>query len=131
MRHFSKDTLKRLRNAVPIRGVIEILLQLPSKEVEGVYRFLCPHCKEFDTRINPESNLARCFRCKKNFNPIELLMADRGLNFVESVKLLLQKEPLLKKARPQKRLESTEDCSMHAGRPSLSSFLLSIACGDD
>lgn len=90
MRRFSGEELRRLRNDIPVRWVIETLLQLPSKDVEGVYRFLCPVCNEFKTGLNPHTNLVRCFRCRKNFNPIELVMAERGLNFVQSVKLLRQ-----------------------------------------
>ena len=73
MPRFSSTELRRLRNDIPVRWVIETLLQLPAKEVEGVYRFLCPVCKEFQTGLNPRANLARCFLCERNFNPIELL----------------------------------------------------------
>lgn len=92
MRGFSDAELRRLRNEIPVRWVIETLLELPTKEVEGVYRFLCPVCNEFETGLNPHANLGRCFRCRKNFNPIELVMTERGLNFVQSVKLLHQSE---------------------------------------
>lgn len=88
MPRFSDSELRTLRNDVPVRWVIETLLELPQKEVEGVYRFLCPGCQEFQTGLNPHTNLARCFRCSRNFNPIELIMAERSLNFVQSVKLL-------------------------------------------
>ena len=98
MKHFTAEELRRLRNEVPVRVVIERLLQLPHKEIEGVYRFLCPLCNEFETGLNPNTNLSRCFRCEKNFNPIELVMADRHLSFVQSVSLLLQKGSLLNKA---------------------------------
>ena len=131
MRRFSDETLKRLRNDIPVTWVIETLLQLPNKEVEGVYRFLCPCCGEFQTSLNPNVNLARCHRCQKNFNPIDMLMAERGLSFVESVKMLLQKEHLLSQALQQKPLVSKEDCLGHVETPSLSSFLLSIACAGD
>lgn len=111
MKRFSSEELNRLRNNVAVRIVIEILLQLPHKEVEGVYRFLCPVCGEFETGLNPATNLARCFRCSKNFNPIELVMADRGLSFVQSVKLLLAKESLLSAAPLRQRAESLEGFS--------------------
>ena len=106
MKRFSDVELKRLRNEVSTRWVIERLLQLPRKEVEGVYRFLCPVCSEFETGLNPHTNLARCFRCKRNFNPIELVMADKDLNFVQSVNLLLQKEPPLKQEPLHQQVES-------------------------
>ena len=106
MKRFTDEELRRLRNKIPVRFVIEILLQLPHKEIEGVYRFLCPVCKEFETGLNPHTNLARCFRCEKNFNPIELVMADRGLSFVQSVNLLLEKEHCSNGAPRHRRAES-------------------------
>ena len=87
-KRFSDVELYRLRNELPVRKVIETMLQLPSKEVEGVFRFLCPRCNEFQTAIHPRENLARCFRCQRNFNPIELVMAASELDFVSSVKFL-------------------------------------------
>ena len=111
MQHFSETELRRLRNEIPVRWVIETLLQLPRKEIEGVYRFLCPLCGEFQTGVNPHRNLGRCFRCWKNFNPIELVMSERGLNFVESVNLL-RAEERCRNAEPQRRQhESAEDVS--------------------
>lgn len=100
MKRFTKKELRRLRNEIPVRWVIETLLQIPHKEIEGVYRFLSPCCHEFTTSLNPNANLARCHRCEKNFNPIDMLMAERALSFVESVKMLLQKEPLVRAAPP-------------------------------
>ena len=106
MKRFSNEQLRRLRNDMPVRTVIETLLQLPYKEVEGAYRFLCPVCNEFNTGLNPRTNLARCFGCEKNFNPIELVMAGRGLSFVQSVKLLLQAEPASSVGHQRQRGES-------------------------
>ena len=74
MTQFSKEELRKLRNEIAVRWVIETLLQLPHKEVEGVFRFLCPACGEFQTAVNPKTNLSRCFRCQMNFNTIELVM---------------------------------------------------------
>jgi hypothetical protein len=45
-------------------------------------------CKGFDTSINHKHNLARCFQCRQNFNPIELVMHQRRISFVDSVKWL-------------------------------------------
>jgi len=106
MKRFTDEELRRLRNDIPVQTVIETVLQLPAKEIEGMYRFLCPVCNEFETGLNPNTNLARCFGCEKNFNPIELVMAGRGLNFVQSVNLLLQKERRVSGAPRQKRGES-------------------------
>lgn len=87
-KRFSGVELYRLRNELPIREVIETMLQLPNKDVEGVFRFLCPCCSEFQTALHPSENLSRCFRCRRNFNPIELVMAANELDFVSSVKFL-------------------------------------------
>lgn len=90
---FSSDLLRSLRNEVPINEVIGSLEDLPWKEREGYLRFLCPLCSEFHTATNPKTNLARCFRCGVNFNPIEMVMAVKQCGFVEAVKILV---PLLK-----------------------------------
>jgi len=58
----------------------------------GILRFLCPVCKEFETDTNPRTNLARCFRCERNINPIDLVMALERCSFLEAVTFL---EPLL------------------------------------
>ena len=88
MRRFHAADLRRIRNEVSIRWVIETLLRLPHKVVEGVYRFLCPLCGEFQTGVNRRTNLSRCFRCQRNFNTIELVMQERKSSFVEAVKML-------------------------------------------
>ncbi len=77
---FLKDELFRLRNHIPINDVIVRVLDLPSKTRDGYLRFLCPICSEFMTACNPKTNLARCFRCERNFNPIDLVMVVKGLN---------------------------------------------------
>jgi len=113
MQRFSSEELYRLRSEIPLRNVMERLLELPIKEVEGVFRFLCPLCNEFRTSLNPEYNLGRCFRCNKNFNPIDIVMAERDQNFVESVRMLIQEEPLLKKEPPLKPALSQRDYPKH------------------
>lgn len=92
MKRYRDETLRELRNNVPVRWVIERLLQLPAKEVEGVYKFTCPSCSEFSCSINPQANLGRCHRCEKNFNPIDLVMAETKQSFINSVRLLLDKQ---------------------------------------
>lgn len=88
-----RQTLFRLRNDIPIDFIILDFLALPCKMSEGFLRFLCPLCQEFNSATNPKTNLARCFRCQKNFNPIDLVMVDKSVSFKEAVRLLL---PLLK-----------------------------------
>ena len=85
---FSGDLLRSLRNDLPINDLIRHRLDMPWKEREGYFRFLCPLCSEFHTATNPKTNLARCFRCGVNFNPIELVMAVEQCQFVDAVKIL-------------------------------------------
>jgi len=87
-KRFSKEELHRLRNEIPVALVIKDLLEIPHKRVEGSFKFLCPRCQEFQTGINVRVNLSRCFRCKENFNTIELVMSEERLNFVSAVKML-------------------------------------------
>lgn len=87
-RRFSAKELYAIRTFIPIRKVIEQLLMLFCKDVEGVFRFVCPKCHEMQTAINPRTNLSRCFRCKENFNTIELVMKIRKVAFVDAVKYL-------------------------------------------
>jgi len=86
--HFTSHELHILRNDIPIDALIEKPLCIPSRVAEGHFRFLCPLCKDFSTAVNPETNLARCFRCEKNFNTIDLVMIIRKFDFVESVRFL-------------------------------------------
>jgi DNA primase len=85
---YSKEKLRKLRNDIPINILISELLQMPSKISEGYFRFLCPVCSEFMTATNPKTNLARCFRCEKNFNPIDMVMMVKHFSFREAVDYL-------------------------------------------
>ena len=86
-RRYSDEFLRRLRNEIPIRTVIDTL-SIPHKNRDGYFRFLCPVCEFTHTGINPETNLARCFRCERNFNPIELVMAAESADFLLAVSYL-------------------------------------------
>ena len=85
---FPPEMLKRLRNDIPINLVIKEFLKIPVKFSEGYFRFLCPICSEFVTAANPKTNLARCFRCKKNFNPINMVMVTKQITFRSAVDYL-------------------------------------------
>jgi len=88
-RRFSHEELYNVRNRIPVRHVIDTLLAIPSETIHGIFRFRCPLCAGHHTAINPETNLSRCFDCKKNFNTIDLCMLVRRTDFVQSVKFLL------------------------------------------
>ena len=87
-RCFTNQQLSTLRNEINVQMLIEKTLCLPCRVTEGCFRFLCPLCNAFDTAVNPKTNLARCFRCEKNFNTIDLVMLVRQVDFVQSVKFL-------------------------------------------
>ncbi|MBW1811608.1 MAG: hypothetical protein JRJ87_25700 [Deltaproteobacteria bacterium] len=87
-KRFSREELFRVRNQVSINEVIEEIVDLPCKIRDGHLRFVCPVCSESNTATNPKTNLARCFRCRKNFNPIDMVMLVRGAGFVEAVQCL-------------------------------------------
>ena len=87
---YSKAELRKLRNDIPIDRVIADILNQPNKVSEGYFRFLCPVCSEFTTAINPKTNLARCFSCRKNFNPIDMIMAVKTYSFVQAVDYLME-----------------------------------------
>ena len=101
-RRFQRDLLRSLRNDIPIDDLIRFRLELPWKEREGFLRFLCPLCSEFHTATNPKTNLARCFRCRVNFNPIDMVMAVERCRFVDAVRKLA---PLLEASGPRSTRE--------------------------
>jgi len=89
-RHFSPPLLYTLRNHIPIGILIERVLAIPTKRIGGYLRFNCPICGGFQTAVHPKENLARCFHCRKNFNPIDMVMCCQKMGFVESVGFLKQ-----------------------------------------
>jgi hypothetical protein len=94
MPRYPPQLLFKIRNLIPIDLLIVQVLKIPHKLSDGYLRFLCPICSEFNSAINPKTNLARCFRCKRNFNPIDLVIAESDLNFTDAVDSLI---PLLAK----------------------------------
>lgn len=88
-RRYSKELLQKLRNDIPIDRLIADVLDQPNKVSEGYFRFLCPICSEFTTAIQPKTNLARCFSCKTNFNPIDMVMAVKTYSFTQAADYLI------------------------------------------
>jgi len=78
---FSSQELYKLRNLIPIDVLIKKELAIPSKISEGFFRFLCPLCNEFQTAVNPKTNLGRCFRCEKNTTILLYFFSDVRLGF--------------------------------------------------
>lgn len=90
VQRYSKAILRKLRNDIPIDRLIADILKQPNKVSEGYFRFLCPVCSEFTTAVNPKTNLARCFACKKNFNPIDMVIAVKTYSFMQAVDYLME-----------------------------------------
>ncbi len=83
----SANHLRALRNNVSVLAVISdlrILTKMRGKRLT----FRCAECAGYHTALNPRTNLAHCFRCERNFNPVELVMAERGSRFLEAVNYL-------------------------------------------
>lgn len=85
---FSKHRLFDIRNRIAINSLIQDTLKLPTKHCENHLRFLCPICSDFNTATNPRTNLARCFRCNRNFNTIDLVMTVTNADFKDTVTFL-------------------------------------------
>jgi DNA primase len=88
----SKTHLRELRNRIEIIPLIADVLELAYKTHDGRFRFMCPLCHDFDTAVNPDTNLARCFRCQRNFNPIDMVMTVKHYSFMQAVRFL---QPIL------------------------------------
>ena len=103
---FSPMFLRLLRNGISIDTLITSTLDIPFKYSENYLRFLCPLCGDFHTATNPKTNLARCFRCQKNFNPIDMVMIVNNCSFIEAVRFL---KPLLPSQTSTLKIYSSED----------------------
>ena len=86
-RAITKEELRRLRNDVPIAVVVH-RLRLESRRRGARVEFRCAECGGFPVAIHRPTNLARCFRCARSFNPIDLIMAARRATFLEAVREL-------------------------------------------
>lgn len=87
MKSISSLELRRLRNELPIADVLRTL-GIPSMRRGTRTVFRCPACTRLRTVVHQPTNLARCFGCKRNFNPIDLTMAERGTQFLDAVRFL-------------------------------------------
>jgi len=86
--YYPDDFLRMLRNDIPIDEVIVDLLNLEVQKDRKTIRFRCPLCYNFHTATNHKTNLARCFDCQKNFNPIDMVITVGNCGFVDAVKFL-------------------------------------------
>ncbi len=88
---YPRQQLRRFRNEIRLPNVFRVL-QWPHKKRDGYVRFLCPLCREFNTAVNPQTNLGRCFRCERNFNPIDFVIEVQACDFRTAIAYL---SPLL------------------------------------
>ena len=88
---YDDELLRRLRNDIPVDWLIRHL-GWPSKIRTGQFVFVCPHCNETQSAVNPRTNLGRCFHCGTNFNPIDFTMCAHQCEFRTAVEYLI---PLL------------------------------------
>ena len=73
-----------MRNKMPIQTVLHALM-IPWKKDDQLLRFACPVCKGMHTSLHPSENLGRCFDCNKNFNPIDLVCAQKKDKFRSAI----------------------------------------------
>jgi len=87
-KHYTADFLRMLRNQIPINTVITNFLHLDVRNANHILRFRCPLCDNFHTGTTSKTNLARCFDCQQNFNPIDLVIAVAKCGFLDAVEYL-------------------------------------------
>jgi len=114
MHTLAKEHMRELRNRIEIIPLIADVLELLYKTHDGRFRFMCPLCHDFDTAVNPETNLARCFRCQRNFNPIDIVMTVKRYSFMQAVRNL---EPILNHLRAKTAHPPQRHDSQQASRP--------------
>ena len=88
---YQAEFLRMIRNHIPIEKVIVSMLNMEVHRTSKRLRFRCPLCYSFHTATNRNTNLARCFDCRENFNPIDLVMAVGKCTFIEAVEYLKEK----------------------------------------
>jgi len=90
MSNYTSALLRSLRNQIPIDQVITRILNMDTTPGSKLLRFRCPRCHGFHTATNSKTNMARCFDCQKNFNPIDMVMVVGKVGFIEAVEFLKQ-----------------------------------------
>lgn len=80
-----RDQLRRLRNEIDFRRLFDRLRWPWKLRADGVILFVCPRCNERQTSVHPKHNLARCFRCQANWNPIDFVMQTTPMDFLTTV----------------------------------------------
>ena len=79
-----RDQLRELRNRIDFRHLFRRLGWPWKAREDGVILFACPECSESQTSVNRKTNLARCFRCERNWNPIDFTIEVGRMDFLEA-----------------------------------------------
>ena len=87
MKRIAAAHLHALRNTIEIQAVVA-RLEIPTSPRGRHVRFRCPRCHAHDAAARAGESLARCFRCRRRFNPIDLIMAEAGCGFPQAVAYL-------------------------------------------
>lgn len=88
-----RDRLRELRNRIDFRQLFRRLGWPWKRRDDGVIVFVCPECAESQTSVNPRTNLARCFRCERNWNPIDFTKEVGRMEFLEAYGFLEEMLP--------------------------------------
>lgn len=127
MRSIAAEHLRTLRNAVAISKLV-LELSIPTRKHGVRTQFRCPLCQGFATAMNPRTNLARCFRCRRNFNTIELVIAERRVSFLDAVSTIERlavlaprtlESPTLAQNQPKSLKEPLESKKHPSGCPAI------------
>lgn len=81
------EELRMARNDVPVQ---EVLASIRPHQSSRPGKLTCPQCGKAEAKVKIGTNLLRCFACKKNWNPLDLLMAFAGMPFRQAAEHLLQ-----------------------------------------
>jgi hypothetical protein len=84
-----RDVLRRMRNEIDFKVLFQRQGWPWKRREDGVVQFVCPRCSERQTAINPKTNLARCFRCEINWNPIDFTIETAHMEFLQTYAYLL------------------------------------------
>ena len=88
-----RDRLHELRNTIDFSNLFRRLGWPWKRREDGAVLFVCPVCSESQTSVNPKTNLARCFRCERNWNPIDFAMEVGRMDFLEAYGFLEEMLP--------------------------------------
>jgi len=86
---YYKKELNKFRK-IPMTQLMSDVLKIPSQRIEEGIGFLCPKCKKIGIFLKYHTNKGICFKCDSNYNPIDLVMHEKELNFSDAVDFLNQ-----------------------------------------